>query len=69
MDATAAISGIRVPTLIVHGTRDPVTAQDDGQKMAAAIPGAQLVNLPVAHMSNIEAAPAFTMAVAKFLQS
>jgi len=68
-DATAAISSIRVPTLIIHGTRDPVTAADDGEKMAAAIPGAQLANLPVAHMSNIEAAPAFTMAVAKFLQA
>ena len=67
MDATAAISTIRVPTLIIHGVRDPVTAPDDGQKMAASIPGAQLVNLPVAHMSNIEAAPAFTMAVANFL--
>lgn len=68
-DATNTISAIRVPTLIIHGTRDPVTAPDDGQKMDAAIPGAQLVNLPVAHMSNIEAAPAFTMAVAKFLQA
>jgi 3-oxoadipate enol-lactonase len=69
MDATSLISNIRVPTLIIHGTRDPVTAPDDGQKMAAAIPGAQLVNLPVAHMSNIEAAAAFTIAVAKFLQA
>jgi len=69
LDATASISSIRVPTLIIHGSRDPVTASDDGQKMAAAIPGAQLVNLPAAHLSNIEAASAFTMAVAKFLQA
>jgi 3-oxoadipate enol-lactonase len=69
MDATSAISAIRVPTLIIHGTRDPVTAPDDGQKMANAIPGAQLAKLPVAHMSNIEAAAAFTTAVAEFLQA
>jgi 3-oxoadipate enol-lactonase len=69
MDATSTISLIRVPTLIIHGTRDPVTAAGDGQKMTAAIPGAQLVNLPAAHLSNIEAAAPFTMAVAKFLQA
>jgi 3-oxoadipate enol-lactonase len=69
MDATSTISSIRVPTLIIHGKRDPVTAADDGQRMAAAILGAQLVNLPAAHLSNIEAAAPFTMAVAKFLQA
>jgi 3-oxoadipate enol-lactonase len=69
MDATDTIFDIKVPTLVIHGTRDPVTAPDDGEKMAAAIPGAQLANLPAAHLSNIEAASAFTMAVAKFLQA
>ena len=69
MDGTGWIAEIRVPMLIVHGVRDPVTAPDDGQKMAKTIPGAQLVELPVAHMSNIEAAAAFTMAVAKFFQA
>jgi 3-oxoadipate enol-lactonase len=69
MGATGWIAEIRVPMLIVHGARDPVTAPDDGQKMAKTIPGAQLVELPVAHMSNIEAAAAFTMAVAKFFQA
>ena len=68
MDATGWIAEIRIPTLIIHGSRDPVTAPDEGQKMAKAIPGAQLVELPVAHMSNVEAASAFTTALAKFLR-
>ena len=68
MDGSGWIAEIRVPMLIIHGARDPVTAPDDGEKMAKTIPGAQLVELPVAHMSNIEAAAAFTMALAKFLQ-
>jgi len=68
MDATGWIAEIRVPILIIHGARDPVTAANDGEKMAKTIPGAQLVELPVAHLSNIEAAAAFTIALAKFLQ-
>lgn len=68
MDGSGWIAEIRVPMLIIHGARDPVTAADDGEKMAKTIPGAELVELPVAHMSNIEAAAAFTTALAKFLQ-
>jgi pimeloyl-ACP methyl ester carboxylesterase/predicted glycosyltransferase len=34
---------IRVPTLIVHGTRDPVVPYAHGRRFAEAVPGARLV--------------------------
>jgi hypothetical protein len=37
--------------------------------LAAAIVGARLVELPAAHLSNIEAAAAFNAAASDFLQS
>ena len=39
------LSEIRVPTLVVHGTEDPILPYPHGQALAAAIPGAQLLTL------------------------
>jgi pimeloyl-ACP methyl ester carboxylesterase len=36
---------ISAPTLVVHGTRDPVYAIEHGEALAAAIPAAQLVRV------------------------
>jgi len=69
MDARDTLAGIRVPTLIIAGTYDPATTPADGQFMAERIAGAQYRELPAAHLSNIEAAAAFTMEVATFLKA
>lgn len=69
MDGREAVSGIGVPTLIIAGTHDPVTPPQDGQAMAGRIAGAQHKELPAAHLSNIEAAEAFTMELARFLKA
>jgi len=69
MDARDSIAGIRVPTLIISGTHDPVTPPQDGQYMHGKIGGALYKELPAAHLSNIEAADAFTMEVTRFLKS
>ncbi len=61
------VTSIRVPTLVVAGAQDPVTTPDDGRAIADRIPGAQYFELQAAHLSNIEAASAFTMAVGRFL--
>ena len=37
------ITGIRVPTLVVHGTHDPLFPRAHGEALAAAIPGARLL--------------------------
>ena len=68
-DLRDAISRIHVPTLIISGTHDPVTPPPDGHFMEQHIPGAQYKELPAAHLSNIEAAEAFTMEVSNFLQA
>ncbi|MFH7595639.1 alpha/beta fold hydrolase [Streptomyces racemochromogenes] len=41
-DRTAALAGVRVPTLVVHGSDDPVCDVSGGRATAAAVPGAEL---------------------------
>jgi 3-oxoadipate enol-lactonase len=69
MDARETIASIRIPTLIVCGTHDPVTPPHDGRFMAEKIAGSVYKELPAAHLSNIEAAEAFTMEVRQFLKA
>jgi 3-oxoadipate enol-lactonase len=64
-----ATNPIHRPTLIIAGTHDPVTTPGDGRQIADRIPGARYVELDAAHLSNIEAASAFNMAVGRFLAS
>ena len=67
MDLRHQIPSIRVKTLIVSGTHDPVTTVTDTRSMAEQIPQAQQLELAAAHLSNIEAADPFTMGVRRFL--
>jgi pimeloyl-ACP methyl ester carboxylesterase len=39
------LDGIRVPTLVLHGTDDPLFPLPHGEALAAAIPGARLIPL------------------------
>lgn len=67
MDQRQAIAAIRAPTLVIAGTHDLATSAADGRAVADAIPGANYVELPAAHLSNVECASAFTEALVKFL--
>lgn len=67
MYLTTAIKGIRTPTLVIVGDRDPATPPAHGEEIATAIPGATLVRLPASHLSNIEAANDFNAAVTTYL--
>ena len=67
MNLNAALPGIRTPTMVIVGDRDPATPPAHGEQIAAAIAGATLVRLPAAHLSNIEAAGDFNAAVIKHL--
>ncbi|WP_069167212.1 alpha/beta fold hydrolase [Nocardia altamirensis] len=42
-DRTAQLKTVRIPTLVVHGTADPMCDVSGGRATAAAIPGAELV--------------------------
>jgi 3-oxoadipate enol-lactonase len=66
-DLRQAISQIRLPTLILTGTHDPVTTPADGHLMAESIAGARYCELPAAHLCNIEASAAFTTELGAFL--
>ena len=67
MDQRADVARIAVPTLVVAGTHDPSTPPAAGRFLAGRIPGARYVELPTAHLSNVEAAVEFNAALTAFL--
>jgi 3-oxoadipate enol-lactonase len=67
-DLRDAASSVRAPTLLVAGARDVATPPADLRALEGWIPGARYVELPAAHLSNVEAADAFTAAVAQHLE-
>jgi 3-oxoadipate enol-lactonase/4-carboxymuconolactone decarboxylase len=67
MDQTASVTGIRAPTLVIVGTHDLATPKAHGEALAKAIPGAQLVELPAAHIPVLEVPGAFVNALLGFL--
>jgi pimeloyl-ACP methyl ester carboxylesterase len=44
-DRTQELAGITAPTLVVHGTADPLVAYSGGRATARAIPGARLMSV------------------------
>src|SRR6185295_1569547 len=44
-DRTADLAQIRVPTVVIHGTKDKLVAPSGGRATAKAIPGARLVTI------------------------
>jgi pimeloyl-ACP methyl ester carboxylesterase len=44
-DRTAALTRITAPTLVIHGTADPILPFPHGEAMAKAIPGARLLTV------------------------
>jgi len=67
-DSSPLLPEIHVPTLILVGEQDPITPPTDSERMAAAIPGSQLVRIPgAAHVSNFEKSSEVNRAVATFI--
>jgi 3-oxoadipate enol-lactonase len=69
MDQRDLVRNIRLPTRIIAGDHDPGTTVEDAEFLASRIPGATLVRLPAAHISNVEATSLFNTAVTEFLQT
>jgi len=42
-DRTSALGNVLAPTVVIHGTADPLVQPDGGKATAAAVPGARLV--------------------------
>lgn len=59
---------IQTPTLVISGDKDlPTPWAGHGEILAREIPGARVVHLPAAHLSNIERPRSFTAALLDFL--
>jgi 3-oxoadipate enol-lactonase/4-carboxymuconolactone decarboxylase len=67
MDQLESIKQISAPTLVITGAHDLATPAPLGQAVAAAIPGARLAALPVAHLPHLEASREFCDVVVGFL--
>jgi len=69
-DLRGILPAIDVPTLVLHGELDERSPLAVGKELHTKIPASQFVVLPgVGHLSNIEAADAFNLAVRTFLRS
>lgn len=68
-DFREQLAVIQAPTLVVCGSGDPVTTPEHGRFMQARIAGAELVEFPAAHLSNVQAGEAFSQRVLAFLSA
>jgi 3-oxoadipate enol-lactonase len=69
-DQRQALAGIRVPTLVLSGSRDKNAPAPMMAKMAGYIPSAQYVELDGAgHLVNLEQPAAFNAALDQFLRA
>jgi 3-oxoadipate enol-lactonase len=66
-DLRDALPKIAAPTLVIAGTHDPANPPAEGRAFAARIPGARVVELDAAHISNVEAPEEFTAQLVGFL--
>ena len=69
MDQRETARDVTAPTLVIAGEHDLATPPADGRFLAEHIPRARLTELPAAHLSNIEAADEFNVALTEFLSS
>lgn len=67
-DLRRSLQRIRAPTLVIGGTEDRSTPPADARFIAEQVPDGHYVELPASHLSNIQAAPAFTQALVQFLK-
>jgi pimeloyl-ACP methyl ester carboxylesterase len=67
-NVAARLGQIKVPTLVIHGTDDPLVPPINGQRLAQRIPGARLIVYPqTGHIPIIERADEFNRDVLAFL--
>jgi 3-oxoadipate enol-lactonase len=66
-DLRPVAGSVACPTLIVTGRHDPATPAADGRWLGERIRGARVVDLDAAHLSNVERADEFNVAVADFI--
>jgi pimeloyl-ACP methyl ester carboxylesterase len=69
-DVTAALASIQLPTLVIVGEQDAISPPAEMRAIAAAIPHAQLVEIPHSgHMTTMENPTAVSEALIAFTRS
>jgi 3-oxoadipate enol-lactonase len=63
------LARIKAPTRVIVGEHDPSTTPAIGARIAAAIPGADLISLDAAHLSCVEQPAAFAKAIIGFIEA
>ncbi|SIS23983.1 alpha/beta fold hydrolase [Williamsia sterculiae] len=66
-DLRRTITLVEAPTLVMVGQYDTVCLPDHGALIAASIPAAQSLTLPVTHLSNVEDPAGFVGTVCEFV--
>lgn len=67
-DSTSTLGEIEVPTLIIHGAKDPIIPLAEAQAMHSAIPYSDLEVIPSAgHLPNMEKPQAFNATLREYL--
>jgi 3-oxoadipate enol-lactonase len=67
-NASARLDGIHAPTLVIHGTQDPLVPVGNGRYLASHIPGARLILYErTGHVPIIERAEDYNRDVLSFL--
>jgi 3-oxoadipate enol-lactonase len=67
MDHRPLLPKIARPTLVIAGRRDPATTLEAGEYIKANVPGAKIVVLEAAHISNLEQPQVYADTVLGFL--
>lgn len=66
-DLRGQAAQVKCPTLVITGAHDPATPPEAGVWLGSQIPGAQVVTLDAAHLSNVEQPQEFNAAIRAFL--
>jgi len=66
-DARSFLGDVNVSSLVLTGAYDPVTPPTDAQFLVSQIPASRYVEVPAAHLSNVEARDEFNRQVLDFL--
>ena len=68
-DLRPLVRTVKCPTLIIAATHDPATPPEGARWLANEIRDARYIELDCAHLSNVECADAFNLALRDFLHS
>ncbi len=70
LDSSAVLADLAVPVLVVCGTEDAIVPLEESRALAAAIGGAELVELEgTGHLPNLERPQEFSACVGQFLDA